>query len=113
MWTDLERGRGVPKIPKFVRTSFMDDPLSNYATEADIRHISDVDTSSFALKSNLASWKTDVDKLNIDKLKTVPTNLCNLKSKVDKLDIDKLAPVPVNLSNLSNVVKNEVVKKTE
>ena len=64
--------------------------LSNYATKADIKNISHVDTSSFALKTNLA----------------------NLKTEVDKLDIDKLAPVPVDLSKLSDAVKNDVVKKT-
>ena len=64
--------------------------LSNYATKADIENISHVDTSTFALKTNLA----------------------NLKAEVDKLDIDKLAPVPVDLSKLSDVVKNDVVKKT-
>ena len=64
--------------------------LSNYATKTDIKNISHVDTSSFALKSNLASLKTEVDKL----------------------DIDKLVPVPVDLSKLSDVVKNDVVKKT-
>ena len=64
--------------------------LSNYATKADIKNISHVDTSSFALKTNLA----------------------NLKTEVDKLDIDKLVPVPVDLSKLSDVVKNDVVKKT-
>ena len=63
--------------------------LSNYATNADIKSISHVDTSSFALKANLA----------------------NLKTEVDKLDIDKLVPVPVDLSKLSDVVKNDVVKK--
>ena len=72
-----------------------------------------VDTSSFALKSNLASLKTEVDKLDIDKLKSLPNNLSNLKNKVDELDIDKLKPVPADLSKLSNVVKNEVLKKTE
>ena len=64
--------------------------LSNYATKADIKNISHVDTSSFALKTNLA----------------------NLKTEVDKLDIDKLVPIPADLSKLSNVVKNDVVKKT-
>ena len=64
--------------------------LSNYATKADIKNISHIDTPSFALKPNLA----------------------NLKTEVDKLDIDKLAPVPVDLSKLSDVVKNDVVKKT-
>ena len=85
--------------------------LSNYATKADIKNISHVDISSFALKSNLASLKTDVDKLDIDKLKSLPNNLSSLKSKLDKLDIDKLVPVPDDLSKLSNVIKNEVVKK--
>ena len=46
--------------------------LSNYATKTDIKTISHVDTSSFALKSNLASIKTEGDKLNIDKLVSVP-----------------------------------------
>ena len=64
--------------------------LSNYATKTDIKNISHIDTSSFALKSNLASLKTEVDKL----------------------DIDKLVPVPVDLSNLIDRVKNDVVKKT-
>ena len=87
--------------------------MSNYATKTDIKNISHIDTSSFALKSNLAGLKTDVDKLDIDKLKSLPTNLRNLKSKVEKLNIDKLAPVPADLSKLSNVVKNEIAKKTE
>ena len=55
--------------------------------------------------------KTDADKLDIDKLKNVPTNLSNLKIKVDKLDVDKLVPAPVNLSKLSDLVRNDVVKK--
>ena len=63
--------------------------LSNYATKADIKNISHVDTSSFALKTNLA----------------------NLKTEVDKLDIDRLVPVLTYLSKLNNVVKNDVVKK--
>ena len=65
--------------------------FSNYATKADIKNISHVDTSSFALKTNLA----------------------NLKTEVDKLDIDKLVPVPVDLSKLSDVLKNYVIKKTD
>ena len=65
--------------------------LSNYATKADVKNITHVDNSSFALKTNLA----------------------NLKTEVDKLDIDKLVPVPVDLSKLSDLVKNDVVKKTD
>ena len=63
--------------------------LSNYATKIDIKNISHIDTSSFALKSNLASLKTEVDNL----------------------DIDKLVPALVDLSKLSDVVKNNVVQK--
>ena len=63
--------------------------LSNYATKTVLKNITHIDTSSFALKTNLA----------------------NLKTEVDKLDIEKLAPVPVDLSKLSDVVKNDVVKK--
>ena len=63
--------------------------LSNYATKADIKYITHVDTSDFALKINLSSLKTEVDKL----------------------DIDKLVPVPTDLGKLSHVVKNDVVKK--
>ena len=84
--------------------------LSNYATKTDIKNISHVNTSSFAWKSNLTSLRTEVDKLDIDKLKDLPNDLSNLKNKVDKLDVDKLVPVPVELSKLSNVVK-KLLKK--
>ena len=62
-------------------------------------------------KVNLANLKSNVDKMNFDKLKNIPNNLNNLKSKVDKLDPDKLKFVPVDLSKLSDVVKNDVAKK--
>ena len=52
-----------------------------------------------------------MDKLDIDKLKNVPTNLSDWKSKADKLDVNKFVPVSVDLNKLSNVVKNDVVKK--
>ena len=63
--------------------------FSNYATKTDLKNVAHVDTSRFALKANLTCLKTEVDKL----------------------DIDKLALVPVDLSKLSDVVKNDVVKK--
>ena len=85
--------------------------LSNYATKKDIKNITHVDTSSFALKTNVANLK--IDKLDIDKLKILPNSLSNLKTKIDKLDIDKLVPVPVDLGKLSNIVNNDVVKKIE
>ena len=85
--------------------------LSNYATERDLKNATGVDTSDFPKKTDLANLKSDVDKLDIDKLKNVPTNLSKLKSKVDKLDVDILVPASVDLSKLSDVVKNVVVKK--
>ena len=63
--------------------------MSNYAAKSDFKNVIHVDISSFALKTNLASLKTEVDKL----------------------DIDKLVPVPVDLSKLSDVVKHDVAKK--
>ena len=85
--------------------------LSNYATKADSKNALAVDTSKFVKKVDLANLKSDVDKLDIDKLKNVPSNLSNLKSKEDKLDVDKLVSAPVDLSKLSDAVKNDVVKK--
>ena len=54
-----------------------------------------IDTPKFAKEVDLASLKSQVDKLDIDNLKNVPTNLRNLKSKLDKSDFDKLVLVPV------------------
>ena len=85
--------------------------LSNYATKADLKNATGVDTLDSAKETDLANLKSDVDKLDIDKLKNMQTNLSNLKSKVDKLDVDKLVPVPVDLSKLSDIVKDDVVKK--
>ena len=65
--------------------------LSNYATKKYIKDITHVDTSSYSLKTNLAALKTEVYKIDTDKLKTVPNDL----------------------AKLSNVVKNDVVKKTD
>ena len=85
--------------------------LSNYATKSYLKNATGVDTSKFTEKVDLASLKSNVDKLDIDRLKNVSTDLNNLKSKVDKLDNDIFAPAPVDLSKLSNVLKNDVVKK--
>ena len=65
--------------------------LTNYATKTDLKNITHTDSSSFASKTNLAALKTEVDKTDVDKLKTVP----------------------VDLPKLSNVVNNDVVKKTD
>ena len=64
--------------------------LSNYVTKLDLKEATVTDTTTFALKSNLTSLKTEVDKLGID----------------------KLVQIPVDLSKLSDIVKNDVVKKT-
>ena len=65
--------------------------LANYATKTDLKNITHVDVSSFASKTNLAALKTEVDKIDADKLKTTPNGL----------------------DRLSNLVKNDVVKKTD
>ena len=63
--------------------------LANYATKDDVKNITHVDVSSYATKTNLAALKSEVDKIDVDKLNTTPT------------------------AKLSNVVKNDVVKKTD
>ena len=65
--------------------------LANYATKDDVKNITHVDVSSYATKTNLAALKSEIDKIDVDKLKTVPTDL----------------------SKLSNVVKNDEVKETD
>ena len=65
--------------------------LANYATKDDVKNITHVDVSSYATKTNLAALETEVDKIDTDKLKTVPDGL----------------------TKLSNIVKNGVVKKTD
>ena len=65
--------------------------LTNYATKTDLKNITHVDVSSFASKTNLAALKTEVDKIDVDKLKTTPAHL----------------------AKLSNVVQNDVLKKTD
>ena len=61
--------------------------LSNHVTKTDLKFATGVDTSYFAKKTDLANLKSDVDKLDIDKFKNVPSNLSNLKSEVNKTDI--------------------------
>ena len=65
--------------------------LTNYATKDDVKNITHVDVSSYATKTNLAA----------------------LKSKVDKIDVGKLKAVPVDFVKLTNVVKNDVIKRTD
>ena len=79
--------------------------LSNYETKTDLKNVTRVDTSSFAEKTDLANLKFDVDKLNIDKLRNVPSDLNGLESKVYRLDVDKIVPSAVDLSKLSRSKK--------
>ena len=65
--------------------------LTNYATKTDLKNITHVDVSSFASKTNLAALKTEVDKIDADKLKTAPTDL----------------------AKLTNAIENDVAKKTD
>ena len=65
--------------------------LANYATKTDLKNVTHVDVSSFASKTNLAALKTEVDKIDADKLKTAPTDL----------------------AKLTNAIENDVVKKTD
>ena len=78
-----------PPYKSFSNNIKVELDLANYATKDDIKNITHVDVSSFASKTNLAALKTEVDKIDADKLKTVP----------------------VGLAELSNVVNNDVVKK--
>ena len=100
-----------PELKCFGRRVKVELDLRNYAAKADSKNAAGVDTSKFAKKVDLTSWKSNVDKLDIDTLKNVSTNLSNFKSKVGKLGVDKLVPVPVDLEKLRDVVKNDVVKK--
>ena len=80
--------------------------LSHYAKRADIRNATGNDTQNL-----LKKWTWLI--LNLMYINQISSNLRNLKSKVDKLDIRKLETTPVDLSNLSNVLRNDVIKKTE
>ena len=80
-----------PPYRSYGRNVKVELDLSSYATKTDLKNVTHVDASSFASKTNLASLKTEVDEIDVGKLKTVP----------------------VDLANLRNVVKNDVVKKTE
>ena len=62
--------------------------LSNYATKTDVKDATGIDTSNFALKSNLTNLKTEVDKIDVAKLKTVPAGLSKLRNVAKKKVIE-------------------------
>ena len=87
--------------------------MFNYATKSDLKNAKGIDTSDFAKKADLAFLKSDIDELDINKLKNVPSDWSSLKSKIDKLDIGKLETTQIDFSKLSDIVKNDVVENNE
>ena len=86
--------------------------LLNYATKTDLKNVSHVDASSFALKSNLANLKTEVDKLDIGKLQTVPVDLAKLSNKVVN-DIITKTQFSTLVSKVHSIDTTDFVKKTK
>ena len=80
-----------PPYKSFSNNVKVELDLTNYATKTDLKNITQVDVSSFASKTNLAALKTEVDKIDVDKLKTTP----------------------IDLAKLTNAIENDVVKKTD
>ena len=86
--------------------------LTNYATKADLKNITHVDVSSFASKNNLAALKTEVDKIDADKLKTTPTDLAKLTNTVEpdvvkKTDYNtKVTSIEAQIGLTKNTVDN-------
>ena len=78
--------------------------MSNYATTKQLEHATGFQTSIKDAKKRFYCFKTEVDKLDINKLVNVPTSLNNLKTKVDDLNVGKLKTVLVDLNELSDVV---------
>ena len=74
-----------------------------------LEHATYVDISYLAARSGFIALKAEVDKLDINKFINVPNDLNDLKTKIDDLDV---GIVHIDLKKLSNVVNNEVVKKT-
>ena len=84
---------------------------SNYSSETDLKHVTQVDTSSFALKTNVASLKTEVDKLGNDKLASVPVDLSKL-SDVNN-DVAKKAVYDKLAAKINNIDTSDFVLKTK
>ena len=86
--------------------------LSGYATKEDLDDITHVDTSEFALKTNLTALKTEVDKLDIPKLSAVPTDLSKLTKEVKKYSIKKKDFNPLK-TKVDGIDVNKYVLKTK
>ena len=83
----------------------------NYTTKTDLKNATELIHHLLVKRINLANLKSNVDKLDIDKLNNVPNHYRNLKSKLNKVDVDKSVLVTVDLSKLSDVVKIMSLKK--
>ena len=84
--------------------------MASYATKDDVKNITHIDVSSFASKTNLAALKTEVHKIDVDKLKTTPTDLAKL-SDVVKNDVDTKTDYNTKITSietkLADITKNE------
>ena len=85
--------------------------LTNYTTKKDINYITHVDNSKLALKTNLSSLKTEIDKLDIDELATVPVDLSK-SSNVVKIDVVKKTVYDKLVAKVNNIDTNDFVLKT-
>ena len=85
--------------------------LSNYATKTDLNNVSHVGVTSFALKSNLASLKAEVDKLDINKSTPVPNDLAKLSNVVKKTEYNKLVTKVDNIDTTNFVKKKNKYEK--
>ena len=85
--------------------------LTNYATKTDLKNITHADVSSFASKTNLAALKTEVDKIDVDKLKTTPVDLVKLTNAAENYLVKKTdynAKVTSMEGQIAGITKNTV-----
>ena len=79
--------------------------LSNCATKKDVKDITHIDASSFSSKTNLAALKTEEDKIDTDKLKTVPDDVGRTKYETDgRANYDKIDAVEKKIPVLTDFV---------
>ena len=100
-------------IQKCIYIDKLDDNTPSRSEEVCKKGGTGINTLKFSKKIDLANLKSDCNKLDVNKLKTIPSVWNNLKSKVDKLNVDKLETNPVDLKKLSDVFDKDVVKKSE